>query len=169
MRINIFIVCFFIILSGCYRGQETTNEKTAPEYETCGIAGTNMRLCEVSQITLLGQPQNYDGKNVTLVAYLALDQGRLAIYPSKEFFVAGDRASSIELDAAYDRLKETSHRFAFQYVYIRGLFERHKGLDGNWESRFGRIRKALVTGVAVRGIEDKEQLDPDIKVGDWEG
>lgn len=173
---KVYYVCIaFLLLTACDKAEvNATTQQTKPStqiynLDDCGAIDRYSTFCEVSHLIILGQPQAYDKLNVSLVAYLALDQGRLALYPTKEFFLAGDSASSIELDAPYDQLKAISHRFAYRYVNVRGRFERHKGNNEDRSRRFGRLIGASVSSEAMPGVENREQLDPDLKVGDWDG
>jgi hypothetical protein len=162
---NIFFLP--ILLASCGTGRDTMpKEPNAVEAATCGASDGSGRPCHLSQITLLGSAKAYNGKIIQMVSFVALDRGRLVIYPSREFFHSGDRFSSIELIAPYEELRRLSHRFAFEYVHVRGLFEMEVGIQGS-ESRFGKLNNMTINAPAIPGVEDRSNLDPDIIVNNY--
>ncbi len=165
MNDNLFSTfCLMIALASCSNNHDhTANEQGTPIANDCGMPGGAGRPCRLSQVTLLGNANAFTRKEIQMVSYLALDSGRLAAYPSRELFLSGDRFSSVELTGPYQELKDMSHRFAYQYVYIRGTFIKHSGVQGS-ESRFGTLNKVNISGPAMPGIEDSGNLDPDIVV-----
>ena len=164
MRYIAAIFVLPLLLTACSANHEAEpNDKNVIQVTDCGSPDGDGRPCHLSQITLLGNAKAYNAKNVAMVSFVALDRRRLVIFPSRESFLSGDRFSSIELVAPYEELKRLSHRFAFEYVYVRGTFEMETGIQGS-ESRFGTLNNMTISGPAFQGIEDKSNLDPDIVI-----
>ena len=165
MNAKLLIALAMPFFLGCHASSETNEQqRSAAELTTtCGLEEKQSRICEVSQISILGQPDQYHEKMVSMSSYLAVDNGRLVVYPSREQFLAGDRMSSIDLEADFEYLKNVSNKFAFKYVHVRGKFVSNTRIE-EYSGRFGILAGATIAGPALLGVEDRSNLDPDIIV-----
>jgi hypothetical protein len=136
---------------------------SAPGDDACSRRFGRPGVCHVSLLSVVGSPDQYASRRIQFVGYLALDDRILTVYPNREAFIMGDRASSIELFAPYEALRKASRRWSYSYVIVTGVFTLGDS-DRTSGSRLGILEEAEIVAPMAPQEEDRSNLDPVMRI-----
>lgn len=115
MNNRFFLVLLFIVLCSC------DSSKSSNEAVTLTVDSSDV-VHEVPLMRIIVLPEKYDKKIVQSIGFLAIDDGRLKVFPSKDSFLSHDTVSGITINLPYKQATEVAGKFANRYVSVSGRF-----------------------------------------------
>ncbi len=91
--------------------------------EECSFTVGSVAVCEISFYKLLASPSRYDGKYISVKGYMAIDNGRLAVYPTQSSYDFGISQDSLNIKIPFDERKNLARDFNRKNIRIVGLFK----------------------------------------------
>ncbi|MBZ0098020.1 MAG: hypothetical protein K8F30_03000 [Taibaiella sp.] len=90
--------------------------------EECSFTVGSVSVCEISFYKLLAAPGRYDGKYISVKGYMAIDNGRLAVYPAESSYDLGISQDSFNVKIPFDERQNLAVDFNRKNIRIVGLF-----------------------------------------------
>jgi hypothetical protein len=90
--------------------------------EECSFTVRPVSVCEISFFKLLANPEKYDKKYISVKGYMAIDNGRLAVYPNDSSFSLDIAQDSFTISIPYSQKERLAHELNKNNIRIVGLF-----------------------------------------------
>lgn len=110
--------CIFVL---CVVGAFFSTIAYARDQE-CSFAVKPVSVCEISFYRLLAAPKKYDRKYISVVGYVAISNGRLAVYPTELSYKLSIEQDSFSIRIPMKKRKELADNMSRHYARIVGLF-----------------------------------------------
>lgn len=112
----------------------------------CSFEVKPVAVCEISFYKLLATPEKYDNKYIAVIGYMAISNGRLAVYPTEMSYKLSIEQDSFSIKTPMKERQSLADNLNRHYVRIVGLF--HYQIIDDWRSGIGYISK-LVTAQRI--------------------
>lgn len=110
-------------------------------------------ICFTTLAALVTNPGAYDGKRVSFIARLYVDDGPPAVYLSDSHYAAYDHMASLELLGSQAPILAAYQKFGWSYVDVVGVFRAFDGPETT------RMRAGSLTELEIGGHMELRQLD----------
>lgn len=94
----------------------------APEISAQGSRVTRAPAMRIPFARLQALPDRFESVSITALGFLAIDRGKIKIYPSRESYNLDDQSSALTVIASFEELNLISGRFGRKYVLFTGVF-----------------------------------------------
>jgi len=119
MNARNFMIAALLLLAGCMRSEDSG--KLAPSCQ---------QLCEISLLQLMAAPDQYEGKEISIVGYLGIYNHVLALYPTETQYRIIDVSSSVGFRVPAARQSTFVDSGIYRYVRVKGVFSsKFRGFD----------------------------------------
>lgn len=88
----------------------------------CSFTVKPVAVCEISFYKLLATPEKYSGKYIAVIGYMAISNGRLAVYPNENSYKLAIEQDSFSIKIPMRERQVLANKFSRHYVRIVGLF-----------------------------------------------
>lgn len=88
----------------------------------CSFEVKPVAVCEISFYKLLVAPKKYDGKYIAVTGYMAISDGRLAVYPTEMSYKLSIEQDSFSIRTPMKERESLAGSLNRHYVRIVGLF-----------------------------------------------
>lgn len=86
------------------------------------VPADRQRHVDVPFVRIQAAPEKFEGVAVKVVGFIAVDRGRLKVYPSRDSYVFDDQSSAISVRGSFEDLTKIAKRFSRTYVMFVGKF-----------------------------------------------
>lgn len=88
----------------------------------CSFTVKPVAVCEISFYKLLATPKKYDRKYISIVGYVAISNGRLAVYPTRLSYELSIEQDSFSIRTPAEEREDLAKNLNRHYARIAGLF-----------------------------------------------
>jgi len=88
----------------------------------CSFTVKPVAVCEISFYKLLATPEKYDKKYIAVIGYMAISNGRLAVYPTEMSYKLSIEQDSFSIKTPMKERQSLAGDLNRHYVRIVGLF-----------------------------------------------
>lgn len=107
----------------------------------CSFTVKPVAVCEISFYKLLATPKKYDKRYVSVVGYVAISNGRLAVYPTKLSYELSIEQDSFSIEIPMKEREKLASSLNGHYARIVGLFNYQ--IIGDFNPGIGYISKLI--------------------------
>jgi hypothetical protein len=107
----------------------------------CSFEVRPIAACEISFYKLLATPKKYDKKYIAVTGYVAISNGRLAVYPTELSYRLSIEQDSFSIKISMKKREALAKDFNRHYVRIVGLFNYE--IVGDYKPGIGFISKLV--------------------------
>lgn len=107
----------------------------------CSFTVKPFAVCEISFYKLLATPKKYNDKYIAVVGYVAISDGRLAVYPTEMSYKLSIEQDSFSIQIPMKEREVLAKNINRRYARIVGLF--HYQIAGDYRPGIGYISKLV--------------------------
>lgn len=107
----------------------------------CSFEVKPVLVCEISFYKLLATPKKYDKKYIAVIGYMAISNGRLAVYPTETSYRLSVEQDSFSIRTPMKKRQKLADHLNRRYVRIVGLFN-YQIID-DWHPGIGYISELV--------------------------
>lgn len=155
-RVSLFVLA--AVLAACEPSASPEDDNgirrtAAAGQAVCHKALEDRGICFTALAALLTNPGAYDGRKVSFVARLYVDDGPPAVYLSDMHYSTHDDMASIEIIGSQRAIKDIYDHHSWGYVQLTGVFSAFDGAETS-RMRAGTLSDvSVVYGITPRDID----------------
>lgn len=111
------------LVVACVQGPASARAQPKP-VDNCSYGSGGHTVCTVSILALISNPEEYYGKELHVVGFLAIDVGALKVWTGKDSFLHDIDANSILIDIPYEKAVVLAKGKNRSYCAIVGVFQK---------------------------------------------
>lgn len=121
-------------------GAISSNAAHASDAE-CSFTVKPVAVCEISFYKLLATPERYSNKYIAVTGFVAISNGRLAIYPTERSYKLSIEQDSFSIEIPMKERVALAHDLGNHYARVVGLF--HYRIIDDYRPGIGYISKLV--------------------------
>ena len=121
-------------------GAISSNAAHAGDAE-CSFTVKPVAVCEISFYKLLATPERYSNKYIAVTGFVAISNGRLAIYPTERSYKLSIEQDSFSIEIPMKERVALAHDLGNHYARVVGLF--HYRIIDDYRPGIGYISKLV--------------------------